>query len=102
MSCQSFGCLLGLLGVLSKLYLPLVLESLVHAYLLYVFLLACFLSLTQYIGETPPCLKLDEMCMKFIFISLCTYLCGVCPMCCWFSNSLVPMSLGTILFVVLF
>ena len=71
-------------------------ESLEHACLLHVFHLACFLSLTQYIGETPPSLKLDEMCMKFIFISICTYLCGVCPMYCWFSNSLVPMSLGTI------
>ena len=82
--------------------LVLVLESLEHAYLLLVVFLACFLSWTQYIGETPPSLKLDEMCMKFIFISICTYLCGVCPMYCWFSNSLVPMSLGTILFVLLF
>ena len=80
-------------------HLVLFLESLEHAYLLHVFYFACFLSLTQYIGETPPSLKLDEMCMKFIFISICTYLCGVCPMYCWFSNSLVPMSLGTILFV---
>lgn len=40
--------------------------------------------------------------MKFKFISICTYVCGVCPMYCWFSNSLVPMSLGTILFVLLF
>ena len=64
--------------------------------------MACFPSLTQYIGETPPSLKLDEMCMKLIFISICTYLCGVCPIYCWFSNSLVPMSLGTILFVLLF
>ena len=77
-------------------------ESLEHAYLLLVVSLACFLSLTQYIGGTPPSLKLDEMCMKFIFISICTYLCGVCHMYCWFANSLVPMSLGTILFVVLF
>ena len=52
--------------------------------------------------ETPPSLKLDEMCMEFIFISICTYLCGVCPMYCWFSQFLVPMSLGTILFVLLF
>ena len=73
-----------------------VLESLEHAYLLLVSSLACFLSLTQYIGETPPSLKLDEMCMKFIFISICTYLCGGCPMYCWFSNSLVLMSLGTL------
>ena len=66
MSCQSFGCLLGLLGVMSKLYLPLVRESLVHAYLLYVFSLACFLSLTQYIRETPPYHILAKMCMKFM------------------------------------
>ena len=39
MSCQSFGCLLGLLGVMSKFYLPLVLESLVHAYLLVVYVI---------------------------------------------------------------
>ena len=57
-----------------------VLESLEHAYLLLVVYLACFLSLTQYIGGTPPSLKLDEMCMKFIFIFICTNVCGVCPM----------------------
>ena len=74
-------------------HLVSVLESLEHAYYLHVVSLACFLSLTQYIGETPPSLKLDEMCMKFIFIYVCTYLSGVCPMYCWFSNSLVPMSL---------
>src|SRR3954469_3274092 len=34
--------------------------------------------------------------MKFNFISLCMYFCGVCPMYCYFSNYLVPMSLGTI------
>ena len=78
---------------------PLVLESLVHAYLLYVFSLSCFLSLTQYIGETPSSLILAKMCMKFNFISICTYLCGVCPMYCCFTNSWDPMSLGTILFV---
>lgn len=37
--------------------------------------------------------------MKFNFISLCMYFRGVCPMYCYFSNYLVPMSLGTILFV---
>ena len=90
------------LSIWYPFHLVSVRDSLEHAYLLHVFSLACFLSLTQYIGETPPSLKLDEMCMKFIFISICTYLCGVCPMYCWFSNSLVPMSLGTILFVLLF
>ena len=60
-------------------HLVSVLESLEHAYFLRVVSLACFLSLTLYIGETPPSLKLDEMCMIF-FISICTYLCGVCPM----------------------
>jgi hypothetical protein len=34
MVCHSLGYHLGLLGVLSKLYFLLVLESLVHAYLL--------------------------------------------------------------------
>ena len=53
-----------------SLFLVSVLESFEHAYLLHVFYLACFLSLTQYIGETPPSLNLDEMCMKFIFISM--------------------------------
>ena len=99
--CHTFVCLLGLLGVLFKLYLLLILESLVHAYLLYVYFMACLLYLVQYIGETPSNPKLAKMCMKFNFISICTYLCGVCPMYCWFSNSLVPMSLGTILFVLL-
>ena len=37
--------------------------------------------------------------MKFNFMSICTYSCGVCPMYCCLSNSLVPMILGTILFV---
>ena len=68
--------------------------------LLYTTSFACFALLTQYIRETPPCHKLAKVCMKFKFISICTYVCGVCPMYCWFSNSLVPMSLGTILFVV--
>jgi hypothetical protein len=80
----------------------LILESLEHAYLLYVHCFACFLSLTQYIGKTPPSLKLAKMCMKFNFTSICTYLCGVCPMYWWFSNSLVPMSLGTMLFEMFF
>ena len=94
-----FG-ILFLLGI--SFQLVSVLESLKHAYLLYVISFACFLSLTQYIGETPPSLKLAKMCMKFNFISICTYSCGVCSMCCWFTNSVVIMSLGTILFVVLF
>src|SRR4051812_22977181 len=37
--------------------------------------------------------------MKFNFISLCTYFRGVCHVYCYFSNYLVPISLGTILFV---
>ena len=73
-----------------------------HIQLLYTTSFACFPPLTQYIRETPPCHKLAKVCMKFKFISICTYVCGVCPMYCWFSNSLVPMSLGTILFVLLF
>src|SRR3954464_14134317 len=40
-----------------------------HIYFMY-FSLACFLSDPIY-RETPPSLKLDEMCMKFIFISIC-------------------------------
>ena len=40
--------------------------------------------------------------MKLKFISICTYECGVCTMYFQFSKSLVPMSLGTILFVLLF
>ena len=72
-----FGILFSL-GI--SFYLVSVLESLEHAYLLHIFSLACFISLIHYIGETPPSLKLDEMCMIFIFISICTYLCVVCPM----------------------
>ena len=40
--------------------------------------------------------------MKFIFVSICTFVFGVRPMYCWFSNSLFLLSLGTILFVLLF
>jgi len=98
---HSFVCLLGLLGVLSKLYLPLVLGSLKHAYLLYVFTLSCFLSLTQYIGETPPSLKLDEMCMDFIFINWYPYahihvefvLCVVGSLTLWSQWVWVPFCL---------
>ena len=82
-----------------QLCVELILESLEHAYLLYIASFACFLSLTRYIWETPPFHKLAKVCMKLNFISICTYLCGVCPMYYWLSNSLVPMSLGTILFV---
>jgi hypothetical protein len=69
---------------------PLVLESLVHAYLLYVNFMACLLSLIQYIGETPPYPKLAKMCMKFNFISICTCFCGVCPLYCSLSNYFGP------------
>ena len=36
------------------------------------------------------------MCMKFNFISICTYLCGVCPMYGSALTTLGPISLGTI------
>jgi len=49
--CHTLVCLLGWLCVLSKLYLPLALESLVHAYLLNRYILwHALLSLIQYIG----------------------------------------------------
>ena len=83
-----------LLGVLFKLYLLLVLESLVYAYLLYVYFMACMLSLIQCIGETPSNPKLAKMCMKFNFISICTYLCGVCPMYCSVANYFGPNEFG--------
>jgi hypothetical protein len=73
---------------------PLVLESLVHAYLLYVYSMASFLSLIQYIGETPSNPKLAKMCMKFNFISICTYLCGVCPIYCSYANYFGPNKFG--------
>ena len=34
------------------------------------------------------------MCMKFNFISICTYLCGVCPMYCSWSNYYGPNEFG--------
>ena len=34
------------------------------------------------------------MCMKFNFISICTYLCGVCPMYCSLSNYFRPNVFG--------
>jgi hypothetical protein len=37
-------CPLVLIGILSKLYLHLVFESIVHAYLLYIHFIACLLS----------------------------------------------------------
>ena len=82
---------------LSKLYLPLVIEGHRHAYLLHVYFMACFPSLCQYIGETPRNPKSAKMCMKFNFISICTYLCGVPSMYCSLTNYLDPISLGTIL-----
>ena len=84
-----------------QLCVELILESLEHAYLATIYNFFCLLSSFDpiYITETPPCHKLAKVCMKFKFISICTYVCGVCPMYCWFSNSLVPRSLGTILFV---
>jgi hypothetical protein len=56
--------------------------------------MACLLSLIQYIGETPSNPKLAKMCMKFNFISICTYLCGVCPMYCSLSNYFGPNKFG--------
>jgi hypothetical protein len=79
---HSFVCLFDLIVSLSKLYLHLVLVSIVHAYLLYVYFMACLLSLIQYIGEIPPNPKSAKMCMKFNFISICTFWCGVCPIYC--------------------
>ena len=75
--CHTLVCLLDFLGVLFKSYLLLGLESCVHALLLYVYFMTCLLSLIQYIGETPSNPKSAKMCMKFNFISICTYLCGV-------------------------
>ena len=55
LSSHTFVCvLLVYLVFLFKLYLLLVLESLMHAYLLHVYIMACLLSLIQYVGETPP------------------------------------------------
>ena len=34
------------------------------------------------------------MCIKFNFISICTYLCGVCPMYCSCSNYFGPNKFG--------
>ena len=82
---------------MSKLYLPLVIEGHRHGYLLHVYFMACFPSLCQYIGETPWNPKSAKMCMKFNFISICTYLCGVPSMYCSLTNYLDPISLGTIL-----
>ena len=35
-----------------------------------------------------------KMCMKFNFISICTFLCGVCPMNCSCSNYFGPNEFG--------
>jgi hypothetical protein len=50
--------------------------------------------LIQYIGETPSNPKLAKMCMKFNFISICTYLCGVCPIYCSVANYFGPNEFG--------
>ena len=77
--CHTFVCLLCLLGGLFKLYLLVSWKS--WACIFTICTLFGMLSfLVQYRGETPPSLKLDEMCMEFNSISICTYLCGVCPM----------------------
>ena len=50
-SCHTCVCFLGLIGVLSKLYLFWFFKVLcMHIYLLNVYLMACLLSLIQYIG----------------------------------------------------
>ena len=38
--------------------------------------------------------KSAKMCMKFKFISICTYLCGVCRMYCSLSNYFGPNKFG--------
>ena len=38
--------------------------------------------------------KSAKMCMKFKFISICTYLCGVCLMYCSLSNYFGPNKFG--------
>ena len=57
---------------------------------------ACLLSLIQYIGETPSNPKLAKMCMKFNFISICTYLYGCIVV---YLTTLDPISLGTMLYL---
>ena len=46
-SCRTCVCFLGLIGVFVQLVSHLVLESIVHAYLLYVYLMACLLLIDQ-------------------------------------------------------
>ena len=65
-----------------------------HIYYMYMLWHACLLSLIQYIGEIPSNPKLAKMCMKFNFISMCTYLCGVCPMYCSIANYFGPNKFG--------
>src|SRR5664279_1817882 len=81
MPCHTLVCLLGLLSVLSKLYLVWFLKVFACIFT-NVYVMACLLSLFQYIGKTPSNPKSAKMCMKFNFISICTYLCGVCPIYC--------------------
>ena len=67
-----------------------------HIYFMY--FLGHLFFLWPNIGETPPSLKLDEMCMKFIFVSICTFyvefvLCIVCSLTLWSQWVWVPFCL---------
>jgi hypothetical protein len=94
-------CIIGLFGVLSKLYLLLVLEILVHAYLPNVYHMACFTFFEPIYRINSKNPNLAKMCMKFNFISICTYLCGVYPIYCSCLTISDPISLGTILYLIL-
>jgi hypothetical protein len=91
---HTFVRLLGLLDALSKLYLLLALESIsMHSYLIHIIWHA-LISLIQYIGWTLINPKSAKMCMKFKVISICTYLCGACPIYCSVSNYFGPNEFG--------
>ena len=82
--CHTLVRILGLFGVFSKLHLLLVLESLVHAYLLNLYHMACFTFF-------DPIYRVNSN------KSICTYLCGVYPMYCSCLTTSDPISLGTTL-----
>ena len=60
----------------------------------YIHPMACFTFFDPIYRVNSINSKSAKMCIKFNFISICTYLCEVCPMYCSFSNYFGPNVFG--------
>lgn len=90
---HTFLCSLGLIGVLSKLYLFWFLKVCACIFTICIsYIMLTLLDPIYRVNSINP--KSAKMCMKFKFISICTYLYGVCLMYFSLSNCFGPNKFG--------